>query len=119
MHKGNKGINRVRITGRQTDLDSNGVLHVHKYTRRMLRQSVPRSVNKTEKDTAASQQTADRPVRSVDCLSSRAVMRNEWREGSGKFVFRVKPTAISRTFLFAVYGTSNSLANCIVRMTYI
>ena len=118
LQERNKGIKRARITGRQADLDSNGVLHVHKHTRCVLRQSAQWSLDKAQKDTAVSQRTADRPVCSVNSLSSRAVMRSEWLEGSGKFVFRVKSTAITRTFLFAVYRISNSLANCIVRMTY-
>jgi hypothetical protein len=114
LQEKNKGIKRVRITGRQTDLDSNGVHPVQKHSRRMLWQSALWSVNKAQKDTAVSQRTTDRPVCNVNC----AVMRNAWREGSGKFVFLVKTTAITRTFLFAVYRISNSLANCIVRTTY-
>jgi len=48
----NKRIKRVRITGRQTDLDSNGVLPVYKHTKRMLRQTASWSLNKAQKDTA-------------------------------------------------------------------
>ena len=104
LQEQNKRIKCVRIAGGQTDLDSNRALHVHKHTRRMLRQSGQWSLNMAQQESIFSQRTAaDRPVCSVNCLRRLAVMRNEWCEESGKFVFRVTKTVIARIVLFAAY----------------